>query len=122
MFGFISVFALSAGVIANPFQYKLGRVHVLVRHQGAPISYAIQVRTKDNKASEWTYIDNLKYFPRKPMTTASGRKVTLEIPQGLKKYTQVCAVHTPSSGSGSSMKVVYSIQSCANLKNPSGSL
>lgn len=116
MISIASVFALSAGVMVNPLQYKLGRVQVVVRHEGIPIPYVLQVRTKSSREEEWIYLKDLKYFPRKPMTSSSWRKVVLQIPENLKKYTQVCAQHTPDSSSvRAAMKVVYSIQSCANL-------
>ena len=116
MISFASILALSAGVMLNPLQYKLGRVQVVVRHGGPPIPFELQVRTKDNREEEWIYLTDLKYFPRKPMTSSNWRKVVLQIPEDLKKYTQICAKHTPDSSSvKSAMKVVYSIQSCANL-------
>lgn len=116
MVNFISVMALSTGVILNPMQYRLGRVQVMVRHDGIPIPYELQVRTKDKREGEWIYLENLKYFPRKPLTSTSWRKVVLQVPKNLKKYTQICSKHSPDSSSvRASMKVVYSIQSCANL-------
>lgn len=116
MIHFASILALSAGVMFNPLQYKLGRVQVVVRHNGTPIPFELQVRTKEKREEKWSYLKDLKYFPRQPMTSSNWRKVVLQIPKDLKKYTQICAKHAPAASSvKAAMKVVYSIQSCANL-------
>ena len=111
--------ALSAGVMVNPTALKLGRVKVQVRHAGPPIPYVLEVRTKDRKDGEWDYIDDVKYFPRRPRTSPGGRVTTMTVPPGLKKYSQVCAIHRPDPNSvQSSFKVLYVLESCANLPDP----
>jgi len=114
-----ALLALSAGVMVNPTALKMGRVKVQVRHNGPPIPYVLEVRTKDRKDGKWEYIDDVTYFPRRPRTSPGGRVTTLTIPPNLKRFAQVCAIHRPDPNSiKSSFRVLYTLESCSNIPEP----
>jgi hypothetical protein len=114
----LSLLALATGVIADPLGLSFGSVKVMVRHQGPPQEFTLHIRTKETRSAQWEYLDpqRLHHFPRKLMTSATGRMVRLRLPLGLKTYSQVCSrLGPPDEAYSSSFRVLLSIQSCANL-------
>jgi hypothetical protein len=111
-----SLLALATGIFADPMGMAFGSVRVMVRHQGPPLPFTLHVRTKETKEAEWTYIEQLTYFPVTLLTSPLGRQVRMQLPAGLKTYSQICSrLAPPEQSQASSFRVLLSVQSCANL-------
>ena len=117
-----TLLALSTGVLAAPGAAGNTRVDAYVKHPGTPITFRLQIRTRENPEDEWVYLEKLKYFPRRLLTNPTGRKVSITRPNSsqLKRYTQVCAIHEPvvPKDLESGMNSFFAIRSCANYPDP----
>ena len=112
----LSLLALATGVIADPMGMAFGSVRVMVRHQGPPLPFTLHIRTKETKGAQWSYIDKITHFPVTLTTSPLGRQVRVQLPAGLKTYSQICSrLGPPEPLQASSFRVLLSVQSCANL-------
>ena len=112
-----------------------GRAFVFVRDDGPPALFEITLRQRDSADAPWVDVEDLHYFPGRPTTSKTGRKVTIALPQNLQRLVQVCAATPPSyatklkrrsianlkeasdadAGSGLSAVVNLRFMSCVNL-------
>jgi hypothetical protein len=116
------LFALSTGVLPNDTLFKRGRIQAMIRHQEGPLPVQLFIRTTDNPKparEDWLYIKDVKHFPRRVIANPTGRKVSVTLPVGLKKYSQLCSFHEPqpdrNAGPGNGFQMRFSLESCANI-------
>jgi hypothetical protein len=117
------LFALSTGVFPNDALYARGRIRAVIRHQEGPLPVEMLIRTtnKDNPSREdWEYIEDIKHFPKKVIANPIGRRITVTLPTGLKKYSQLCSFYEPDSApqETNGFQVRFSLESCANVYQP----
>jgi hypothetical protein len=114
--------AFSLGVMIEKGIPNPQVVRTLVREPGAPLEFTVQVRTKATIGGEWEYLaeDKFDVFPGNLKTSDAGRKVTVRLPAtGLKKYAQICALHTPKPDPAKNFQALISLQSCQNVPRAS---
>ena len=114
------ILALSTGVFPNETLYSRGRIRATIQHQEGPLPVELVIRTTNNpkpQREDWVYIKNIKYFPRRVIANPIGRKVSVTLPVGLKKYSQLCSLYTPSKllDKPDGFRVSFSLESCANV-------
>lgn len=107
--------ALAVGVIASKSLPSFGVARLMVRHPGKATPFSLVIRTKERKADQWLYIEEVKHFPNRLLTSPIGRKVTISLPSNLKRYSQACAVIAPEVQPGTGFHVAFGLRSCANL-------
>lgn len=72
------------------------RAYVFVRDAGPPVPFELKLRQRQTKEAPWVDVEGISYFPPKPRTTKTGRRVTLVVPDNLERFVQVCATTPPS--------------------------
>lgn len=113
-----ALLAFSLGVLIEKGVPNPLVVRTVIRENGAPIDFVVQVRTKAKREDPWEYLAEDRYdvFPSNLKTSAIGRYVTVRLPgSGLKYYTQVCALHTPQADPSQQFQALISLQSCQNV-------
>ena len=115
------IFALSTGVFPNDTLFKRGRIQATIRHQEGPLPVKLFIRTTDNPKptrEDWHYIKDVKHFPRRVIANPNGRKVSVTLPVGLKRYSQLCSFFEPKpdlNADPSGFQVRFNLESCANV-------
>ena len=94
------------------------RAVVVVRDPGPPIPVLVYLRTKAAKDADWERVP-VTHFPKKAATSPQGRRVTIVIPDGLKKYSQVCIDTNRPAPKDQRFSFVLQGSSCINLRKPS---
>lgn len=115
-----ALLAFSLGIFPPAPNAKVGVIKAVIRHEGTPLPFEIQVRTKDDREADWLYVhpDRYEVFPGYLKTSASGRLVTIHLPSELQRYSQVCALHTPTPVPGLRFQLLLSLLSCQNVPRP----
>lgn len=116
------IFALSTGVFPNEKLYKRGRIKAIIRHgDNVPVKILLRTTNKrDPKREDWEYIEEVLHFPRRVIANPNGRRITVRLPENLKKFTQLCSLYQPGidRSAAAGFRVAFSLESCANVYQP----
>ena len=76
--------------------------------------------TENPQREDWEYIEDVKHFPKRVIANPIGRRITVTLPPGLKKYSQLCSFYEPPAEvqETDGFQVRFSLESCANVYQP----
>ena len=115
----MDLIALAIMTSISNTRLERGTISAKVWHQGPPVPYQVELRTKENVSDQWQYVDNIRAYPKRQLTSEKGKKVTVKFTGPLLHFIQICASIAPQKSSGSRAGASFGLRTCSNVPRPS---